>query len=579
MSLDEWLFGKYVSFRKHKPVAKKIQERTVELASVNQKLMLLARALTGKPIEIFPAIKEGGSKNHCFFLPQKMSFYSSQTVNMKFYFFRTLFLCTQSNLNINFLQSDENQHNNSIEQVKTRILKSLFEEFPSMIPVYDELLLNLNPETSKPIDHTWIYGHFMKDSLQKDEQQKFEQEKDNIQQKINPKTIIKAKAVEEIISLTIDTKQQEDYVLTHNFEKVETAEEFSGSWRDFDGEDELEDHADALDEINMKFTVRSNEITHSVYQADFMENTSVADANENTNHSNFIHYDEWNCFKNEYRPNYVKLFPHLHNETDSSYYEKTISQHHTILIQLRKLLVNLNNRFVERKYQSNGPEIDIDAVTDRFSEIKAKISPSERVYISKQKAEKDISILLLIDISLSSDSYVDGNRIIDVAKQTSILFGEILAENQVNFSIQCFYSQTRNQLSYITVKDFDEPWNSAKHKIGTIQPIGYTRIGAALRHSSTLLDKQLEKNKWIFLLSDGKPNDFDRYEGKYGVQDVKKATSELALKHINSYALAIESEAKYYLPQMFGSNHYHIVSSPNELIRSMVKFYEKLKFN
>ncbi len=579
MSLDEWLFGKYVSFRKHKPVAKKIQERTVELASVNQKLMLLARALTGKPIEIFPAIKEGGSKNHCFFLPQKMSFYSSQTVNMKFYFFRTLFLCTQSNLNINFLQSDENQHNNSIEQVKTRILKSLFEEFPSMIPVYDELLLNLNPETSKPIDHTWIYGHFMKDSLQKDEQQKFEQEKDNIQQKINPKTIIKAKAVEEIISLTIDTKQQEDYVLTHNFEKVETAEEFSGSWRDFDGEDELEDHADALDEINMKFTVRSNEITHSVYQADFMENTSVADANENTNHSNFIHYDEWNCFKNEYRPNYVKLFPHLHNETDSNYYEKTISQHHTILIQLRKLLVNLNNRFVERKYQSNGPEIDIDVITDRFSEIKAKISPSERVYISKQKAEKDISILLLIDISLSSDSYVDGNRIIDVAKQTSILFGEILAENQVNFSIQCFYSQTRNQLSYITVKDFDEPWNSAKHKIGTIQPIGYTRIGAALRHSSTLLDKQLEKNKWIFLLSDGKPNDFDRYEGKYGVQDVKKAISELALKHINSYALAIESEAKYYLPQMFGSNHYHIVSSPNELIRSMVKFYEKLKFN
>lgn len=81
------------------------------------------------------------------------------------------------------------------------------------------------------------------------------------------------------------------------------------------------------------------------------------------------------------------------------------------------------------------------------------------------------------------------------------------------------------------------------------------------------------------MLSDGKPNDFDRYEGKYGVQDVKKAISELALKHINSYALAIESEAKYYLPQMFGSNHYHIVSSPNELIRSMVKFYEKLKFN
>jgi nitric oxide reductase NorD protein len=85
------------------------------------------------------------------------------------------------------------------------------------------------------------------------------------------------------------------------------------------------------------------------------------------------------------------------------------------------------------------------------------------------------------------------------------------------------------------------------------------------------------KNKWLILLSDGKPNDYDRYEGKYGINDVKQALRELDQQQINSYALAIEANARYYLPQMFGNDHYQIVSSPGELIKSLVKLYERIR--
>ena len=57
-----------------------------------------------------------------------------------------------------------------------------------------------------------------------------------------PLTTLKSKAVEEVVTVELDKKQQEDYVLLHNFEKAETAEEFNGTWRDFDGSDELEEH-------------------------------------------------------------------------------------------------------------------------------------------------------------------------------------------------------------------------------------------------------------------------------------------------------------------------------------------------
>ena len=92
-----------------------------------------------------------------------------------------------------------------------------------------------------------------------------------------------------------------------------------------------------------------------------------------------------------------------------------------------------------------------------------------------------------------------------------------------------------------------------------------------------MLDRRDTKNKWVILISDGKPNDYDKYEGKYGVNDVKQALRELNERNINSYALAIEAQAKYYLPQMFGQNHYQILTTPVELLQSLVQLYEKIK--
>jgi nitric oxide reductase NorD protein len=182
-----------------------------------------------------------------------------------------------------------------------------------------------------------------------------------------------------------------------------------------------------------------------------------------------------------------------------------------------------------------------------------------------------------MDVSLSSDGYAAGNRVIDVAKQTAILFGEILNEFQIDFAIDAFYSKTRNYSTYITAKEFNDSWQTSKHRIGAIEPSGYTRIGAALRHAGARLDQRDTKNKWVILLSDGKPNDYDRYEGKYGIKDVKQALKELNQRKINSYALAIEAEAKYYLPQMFGANHYEILTTPVALLQSLVKLYDKIK--
>lgn len=585
MPLDEYIFGKFANyFKTKKKYSDDTVERSVSLIDIKSKLTILSRATTGKAIQIFPAEKEGGYKNDSFFLPISYSAFSSKQLNLSYYLYRILYLSVQKKLNLNWNaieeQSVEISQQKAIE-TSQQVLDILFDEYPvtkELHQVFTEQIIHNSSEKNDP-DFTWLYGKWMKNEIEEKKDKKLKNFSDNVKVAVEkqPTTIIKAKPVESIVSIEVDKKQQEDYVMTHNFEKVETADEFNGSWRDFDGEDELEDHQDAVDELNMKFTVRVDDAAHSVYQADFIENTTISESAEIDEKGFHIKYNEWDFSKRIYKENFCKVYPLTQLKTNPQYYKNTIAKNTTTLNGLRKMLANVNNKLQQLHRQTQGNEFDIDAVTDLLVDIHSKRTPSERIYISNRKKEKDISILLLLDISLSSDGYADGNRVIDVEKEVSILFGEILNEYNIDFSINCFYSKTRNYSSYMTLKGFDEDWNRAKYKIGAIEPQGYTRIGAALRHSGAMLDKRNTKNKWVVLISDGKPNDFDKYEGKYGINDVKQALRELNERQINSYALAIEKEAKYYLPQMFGQGNHQILTTPKELLQSMIKLYEKIK--
>lgn len=583
---DEYIFTKFAHYFKRRRKEKEASlTHVVNLCDIKPRLTIFARAITGKPIEIYDAEREGGYKNNNFFLPTRYSVFHTPEENVSFYLFRVLYLSVQKNHALNWSDNLEHTLLESQEQAKNNsenVLNNLFEEFPNIKKQYEKLLQHYTASTKKKKipDYSFIYGKWMRDTPE----EASEKQLHNFSNKVKTapeaeiKTILKSNAVEELISVQVDEKKIEDAVLQHQFEKVDTADEFNGNFRDMDGEDELDDHANALEDLNMKFTVRVDDTAHSVYQADFVENTTISESASSDDKGYHLHYDEWNFVNRSYKDKFCKVYPKTILKTNAAYYKSAISKNKTTLMGLRKMLTAVNNKYQQQCRQTQGDEFDLDAITDLFVDIKSGRTPSEKIYLSKRKKEKDLTILLLLDSSLSSDGYASGNRVIDVEKQVSILFGEILNEFQIDFSINSFHSKTRNHSSYITMKGFDDDWNNAKLKIGAIEPSGYTRIGPALRHSGALLKTRNTKNKWIILISDGKPNDYDRYEGKYGVNDVKQALRELNEAQINTYALAIEANAKYYLPQMFGQNHYQILTTPVELLQSLVKLYEKIKY-
>lgn len=588
MDVDELIFEQIVKFfKRRKKKAVHENENSVHLNSIRTRLLIMARALTGKSIEIFEAEREGGYKDNNFFLPSNFSYFKKYEENLSFYFYRICYLAIQQELGLNWnIESTPNSQTAQQRALESAsiVLPVMHEQYPLAFTIHEQLkamIENTHSDKNETIDFTWLYGKWMKNENTSTQLNQLSHFSDNIDSNANQKeiTTIKAKAIEEIKRIEVDKKQQEDYVLTHNFEKVETAEEFDGVWRDFDGEDELEKHQDALDDLNMKFTVRVDDTSHSVYQAEFIENSNISESAEKNTNDAFIYYPEWDYVHKKYKENFCRVFPKKQIEVNPEYYQNTIKEHQSILLGMRKTLVSINNKRIQQRKQTDGSEFDLDAIIDLYTDVRCNTTPSEKIYLSTRKKEKDLAILLLLDNSLSSDGYVAGNRVLDIEKKVSILFGEILNEFQVSFSISGFYSKTRNHLHYITQKGFNEKWDTSKNKVGAIEPCGYTRIGAALRHAGYELKQQEAKNKWLILLSDGKPNDYDKYEGKHGINDTKQALRELKQNNINSFAMAIEAEARYYLPQMFGQNHYRILSEPNELLPTLIALFEKIRLS
>ena len=146
-----------------------------------------------------------------------------------------LYLSVQKQLGFNWKEGEDHDTNLSqskAKEVSGKILKQLFEEFPITEKWYDKFVTHYKSKEQKELDLTFLYGKWMKDSKEgenDDQVQNFSEKAKSKQEEIE--TIIKANAVEEIVSVQVDEKQLEDAVLQHQFEKVETADEFGGNWR------------------------------------------------------------------------------------------------------------------------------------------------------------------------------------------------------------------------------------------------------------------------------------------------------------------------------------------------------------
>ena len=247
--------------------------------------------------------------------------------------------------------------------------------------------------------------------------------------------------------------------------------------------------------------------------------------------------------------------------------------------RLRAMFELLTPHRVWQNAQPDGCELDINAVISHTTDrLQGREADDTNLFRSFRNSERDLSCLLLADLSLSTDTYINNEqRVIDVIRDSLFLFSEALAATGDRFALYGFSSRRRSHVRMHTLKTFTENHGDASRgRIAAIRPGYYTRMGAAIRHATSRLQDEPSSDKLLLMLTDGKPNDLDQYEGRYGIEDTRMALHEARRCGVRPFCVTIDDRARDYLPYLFGSNAYMLVRNAGELPAKLPLLYARL---
>ena len=230
----------------------------------------------------------------------------------------------------------------------------------------------------------------------------------------------------------------------------------------------------------------------------------------------------------------------------------------------------------QARAQIEGDDLDLDAVVRARADFAAGGEWSDRIYLSSRKQGRDLAVALLVDASLSTDAWVGGRRVIDIARESALMFCHALDAGGEANAVFAFTSKGRHEVRVDIVKDFSDALAKAAPRLAALKPGLYTRIGAALRHVAAEIEKQPTREKLVIVLTDGKPNDVDHYEGRFGVEDTRKAIMDIRRRGIRAFGVTIDARAQAQFPVLFGRGGFAVVSEPARLPAAMPLMLRRL---
>ena len=294
---------------------------------------------------------------------------------------------------------------------------------------------------------------------------------------------------------------------------------------------------------------------------------------QGTYHEEGAHiYQEWDHRRMHYRKHWCALREIDVHPVDDPFVARTRQKYAPLIAQLRKSFEALRGDEKLLKKQKNGDNIDFDAYVEAYADMQHGMELSERVLTKLHKHERNIAVMFMVDMSGSTKGWIN-----DAERESLVLLCEALEVLGDRYAIYGFSGMTRKRCELYRVKRFDEPYSDlVRARITGIKPKDYTRMGVTIRHLSKLLNEVDARTKLLITLSDGKPDDYDGYRGDYGIEDTRKALVEAKRDGIHPFCITIDSEARDYLPHMYGPVNWTLIDDVKKLPLKVSDIYRRL---
>ncbi len=283
-------------------------------------------------------------------------------------------------------------------------------------------------------------------------------------------------------------------------------------------------------------------------------------------------YNEWDYRRQHYRKHWCVLREVDVHPVEDDFVARTRAKYSASIASLRRSFEALRGEERLMKRQKNGDNIDFDALVEAYADMHHGMELSEQVLTKRQKLERDIAVMFMVDMSGSTKGWIN-----DAEREALVLLCEALEVLGDRYAIYGFSGITRKRCDLYRIKRFDEPYSiSVQARISGIKPEDYTRMGATIRHLTRLLNDVEARTKLLITLSDGKPDDYDGYRGDYGIEDTRQALIEAKRDGIHPFCITIDTEARDYLPHMYGAVNWTIIDDVRRLPLKVSEIYRRL---
>jgi hypothetical protein len=292
-------------------------------------------------------------------------------------------------------------------------------------------------------------------------------------------------------------------------------------------------------------------------------------------------YREWDCRLGDYLTQHTRVRECFAARRSSDFYALTLTRHAGLVQRIRQAFELLKPQGLKwYRCWIEGDEFDYRQLLDFALDRKAGRTPSERLYIKRIKAQRDVAVLLLVDLSRSTANAVAGSdaSVLDVEKEAIVLLSEALQVVGDRFAIDGFSGTGRLGVEYFRVKDFSDPLDDAvRSRINAMSSRRNTRMGAAIRHAASRLSAEPSRVKLLIILGDGFPNDLN-YKKAYAVEDTRRAIAELRSQgiHVHAITVNIHPANTSRLDELFGDIHHNLITEVTDLPDRLWRIYGAL---
>ncbi|HSN40968.1 MAG TPA: VWA domain-containing protein [Burkholderiales bacterium] len=295
-----------------------------------------------------------------------------------------------------------------------------------------------------------------------------------------------------------------------------------------------------------------------------------------------VPYPEWDYREGRYKRNWSWVQEKKLAESNMAETSRLMKQYSDALKRLKKAIQSQKpTRLAPLLRQMDGDDMDLNAVVSYVVEKKAGRSPKPAIYRRREMRQREVAVTLLADMSTSIMQHLPegGGRLVDRVRAGVLLFAESMEEVGDSYSIAGFCSKYRDNVSYYTIKDFEDPLSeNIRSQIGGMSGRLATRMGAAIRHATARFEGIESRRRLLLLLSDGRPEDYDDGgDRRYLHEDTRMAVKEAVAKGVHPFCITVDTMANQYLPQIFGKGHYMVLDHINSLPNKLPEIYLRLR--